>query len=1084
MRRIAIPFSLGLLVSVLTGADAVAQATAQINGTVKSQAGAVLPGAVIKVTQTGTGIVRQSLTDETGYYTLSNLPIGPYRLEVGSPGFRNYVRTGIVLHVNSSPVINVELEVGQETNQVEVQTPVAMVETQNSSAGQVFENDWILGLPLSGRNVTQLSVLAGETVQMGTTAAGSPILNIASGLGFGTAYNLDGADHRDSYTNQGLPLPFPDAIQEFEVQTGGLSARHGEAASVGAVTKSGTNQFHGDVFEFLRNDWFNAKNYFDLRKRRLKRNQFGGTVGGPIKPSKLFFFGGYQGTTLRQDPGNFISFVPTAAMMSGDWTGFTSPACNAGGQISLRQPFVNNRIDPGLYSRAALIIASRLPKASDPCGQIVWGLRSTGKDGQVIANVDYQASDKHSLFGRYVGTYTNFSNPSTSDNLLSTTSGGFETFAQSYNWGDTYRIGANTVNAFRLTVNRETVTRTSAEFFSPSEVGIIAYSYVPRHMFLSVASGFTLGSSGPASFRTTSYHVGEDVSTVRGTHQMAFGANLTHARSNGNSNLGSSGSYLFSGQSTGLGMADFLTGQLTIFAQSTPNALYMKQSFVGLYGMDTWKMTQRLTINYGLRWEPFLPPVSTNGRVYNFDYDRFRQGIKSMVFRNAPAGLSYPGDPGFPGKSGINTHWLNFAPRLGFAWDVNGNGHTSVRASYGLAYDYLPLQWRINAGFVAPWNFQTTLFSPPGGLVNPWRDFPGGNPYPIRFDQDARFPPYGSYETTPYNIRTPYVSSWNFSIQRQVGTDWLVSTTYMGSHTVHMWVQKPLNSAVYIPGGPCTLNGLTYPICSTIPNTNQRRRLILERPQDGVYFGVLDAFESGGTQSYNGLLLSVQRRAGRGITVSGNYTWSHCISDYADTAGLGPSSGASYLDPNNRDYDRGNCDSDRRHILNLMAMGETPRFAGSALRAVAGGWRVSGIFRKSSGAFLTVTSGSDIALTGTGIFNQRVNQVLTDPYLDKSAAPLTTYLNRSAFQLPRFGTLGSKGRATIEGPGTWQLDAALSKTFPIGDRQKVEFRAEAYNVTNSFRPGNPDTALNSFIFGQIRTALDPRIMQFALKYSF
>ncbi|PYV74128.1 MAG: hypothetical protein DMG96_21070, partial [Acidobacteria bacterium] len=419
----------------------------------------------------------------------------------------------------------------------------------------------------------------------------------------------------------------------------------------------------------------------------------------------------------------------------------------------------------------------------------------------------------------------------------------------------------------------------------------------------------------------------------------------------------------------------------------------MKQSWAGLYGQDTWKVKPRLTMNYGLRWEPFLPQVSTNGKVFNFDHNRFLQGTRSTVFRNAPVGLYFPGDPGFPDNSGIHKQWLKFAPRLGMAWDATGDGRTSLRAFYGLAYDYLPLQWRINAGRVAPWSPQITLV---GATVdNPWGSFPGGNPFPIKVDQNAHSCRWHLMRRLPYNIHTPYVSSWNLSLQRQIGMDYLVSATYLGSQTVHMWVQKPLNSAVYIPGGQCTLNGISYTPCSNLGNTNVRRRLSLERPQEGQSFAALDEFDDGCTQSYKGLLLSAQHRASRRISLVGNYTLSYCTSDYGDTNGFPPSAGVSYLDPSNRRFDRGNCDSGRRHIFNLTAMAQTPEFADRALRLAASGWRISGIYKQSSGAFLTVTTGFDPALNG--IANQRPNQVLENPYSDTSGRPLTIYLNPLAF---------------------------------------------------------------------------------------
>src|SRR5262245_43440329 len=380
MKRIVYCFLVGLLIAVFNCGAVWAQATAQISGTVKDQTGAVLPGAEVTVTQTETGVARMTLSNETGSYALPNLPVGPYRLEVGLPGFRTFVQTGIVLQVNASPVINAILEVGQVSEQVEVQANAAMVETRSSGIGQVIENERILELPLNGRNVNDLIVLAGAAVQTGTTSnrsfAGSPIVNVAGGLGFTAGYSLDGALHVDPYNGQSLPLPFPDALQEFKVETSGLSAQSGRGTSVGAVTKSGTNALHGDAFEFVRNDLFNARSYFATTHGTLKRNQFGGTIGGPITKGKLFFFGGYQGTTLRHEPADTRSFVPTAAMLAGDWTAFASAACNANRPVTLRSPFVNNRIDPSQYNRAAMNIVSKLPKSSDPCGEIRYGNRT------------------------------------------------------------------------------------------------------------------------------------------------------------------------------------------------------------------------------------------------------------------------------------------------------------------------------------------------------------------------------------------------------------------------------------------------------------------------------------------------------------------------------------------------------------------------------------------------------------------------------------------------------------------------------------------------------------------------------------
>jgi hypothetical protein len=503
---------------------------------------------------------------------------------------------------------------------------------------------------------------------------------------------------------------------------------------------------------------------------------------------------------------------------------------------------------------------------------------------------------------------------------------------------------------------------------------------------------------------------------------------------------------------------------------------------------DSWKATPNLTVNAGVRWEPYLPTVDTKGATFNFDYERFKQGIKTSVFKNAPAGFYYPGDPDFPGKSGVHKQWTNFSPRLGLAWDPNGDGRMSVRASYALSYEYYPLRFREDVTAASPWGKRNQLSSPAGGLDDPWRTVPGGSPFPFALNADTEFAPNGVYLSTRYDINNPYSSLWNLSVQREITTDTLLSASYIGTQTTHIWTTKLINPSIFFPGnavnGVCTSpEGYifnTTGTCSTNANLEARRKLTLERPADGRFIGALDEFDDGGTQSYHGLLASMQRRAARGLTINSNYTWSHCISDHYETDGPAPGSG--YVNPNNRDFDRGNCESDRRHIFNFTAVAETPEFAGRTTRILASGWRLSGIYRVSSGAPLNILSGDDRALIGIG--GQRASQVLASPYGDKSGRPLTNFLNRDAFVQPALGTLGNMGPLNVRGLRTWTFDMSLSRIFEVTEGQRLEFRAEAYNVTNSFRPVDPNTSVNNSQFGLIREARDSRIMQFALKYVF
>src|SRR5437870_2251375 len=403
MKRLVQFLTIVIVISLLACNSLWAQATAQISGTVKDQTGAVLPGVEVTATQTGTGVPRSAVTNETGSYVLANLPLGPYRVEAALAGFRTYVQTGIVLQVNSNPVINPILEVGQIADQIEVQADATLVETRNTGIGQVIDNVRVLELPLNGRQAQELIFLSGGAVGGGKQNSNrnypTDSISLAGGMDNGLTYLLDGGTHNDPFNNLNLPLPFPDALQEFKVETSAVPAQYGQhsAGAINAVTKSGSNDLHGDLFEFVRNGAMNARNTFALQRDSLKRNQYGGVVGGPIVKNKLFFFGGYQGTYERSAPTDQRSFIPTAAMLEGDFTAVTSPACVSGvRQITLRAPFVDNRIDPTQLSVPAVNMVKRLPTPVDECGLVQYGRRTNSNEHIFIGKMDYALNDKHS----------------------------------------------------------------------------------------------------------------------------------------------------------------------------------------------------------------------------------------------------------------------------------------------------------------------------------------------------------------------------------------------------------------------------------------------------------------------------------------------------------------------------------------------------------------------------------------------------------------------------------------------------------------------------------------------------------------
>ena len=1094
--------ALAALLLLSCGVSAWAQATAQLSGTVRDESGGVLPGVTITVTQTDTGFTRSVVSDATGAYVLSNLPLGPYRLEVSLQGFRTYVQTGIVLQVGAAPTINAVLGVGNLEETVSVEAAAPLVDVQSSGISEVVENERIVELPLQGRRVTDLIVLAGAAVNTGDVSGqrnrqDAVAISVAGGLRTGVAYVLDGAMHNDPYDNTNMPFPFPDALQEFSVATGGLSAQAGmhSGASVSAVTRSGTNAYHGNGFEFLRHHQFNSPEEFaaigedgEKVSDGLVRNQFGGTLGGPIVRDKLFFFGGFQGTITRQTPASFVAFVPTPAMLGGDFTGIASPACNAGRQVNLRAPFVNNRIDPARFSRAAVTISRSLPVTDDPCGEIRYSAPLDNNDKQFVARGDYQLNPNHSLFARYIDTFEDrLPTLSRTGNILTVRrefGANKQARAVSAAFGDTLVLGTSVVNAFRVTLNRTSnrLNDPPDEFFDAQDLGINLHSYVPGVIGLNVTNGFTVsgGNSVKVRINSESYQVADDISIVRGRHQMSFGGAVSFWTLDNEDNARAAGDFNFNGQATGIGLADFLTGQTSLVRHGAPGVLLMNQWYLGVFAQDTWRATDRITVNTGLRWEPYFGQNVRNGAVSNFSVDNFRQGIRTQRFINAPAGLLYPGDPDFPeGNSGIATQWRNVSPRVGVAWDVTGDGRTAIRSSYAMSFDFPSSIFLYIPASASPFANRVELSSVP--FEDPYRNVPGGDTHPLPATpaRDAEFPAFGAYGVMDPDINSTRVQQWNVTVERQLGTAWQASASYIGSYADRLWGQVHLNPGNFLGLGPCTISGQPFPTCTVTGNVDRRRTLYLENPVEGQGLGPVVRYDDVGEQSYRGLKLSFRRRADAGLSLSGNYTLAHCEAD-TEVSGSFSQFGGGYLKPDDPSFDRGNCSQTRTHIGNLSVAAQTPVFGNAALRALASDWRFAGILNARSGSWLTVTTGRDPA--GTGISGQRVNQILDDPYAaDRS---LDRYLNPAAFAQPAPGTLGDHTNNSIAGPGFWTVDLAITRLVPVATHS-LELRVEVFNLFNNFNWGSPNTNLDAGSFGRVTTQTgDPRIMQFGVKYGF
>jgi hypothetical protein len=815
----------------------------------------------------------------------------------------------------------------------------------------------------------------------------------------------------------------------------------------------------------------------------LKRSQFGGTVGGPILRDRLFFFAGYQGTAIRQTPAANLAYVPTTAMLAGDFTAFASAACNNGRAITLRAPFVGNRVAPSLFSPAAVKLAARLPATTDPCGELRYSTVADQNQGQAVSKIDYQWSDNHSIFVRYMRTFHKQDPPFASqpDNILAAASSGLDNLAQSAAFGDTRVFSSNLVNTFRVTYNQTTVDRYNLFVVDPPAIGSKVYTYEPGHMRVTISGGFSLGQdSGYGIADNKAYQVSDDVAMVRGNHQFAVGTSIAFWTSEQYTCARCGGDWTWNGQATGLGMADFMLGQVAVLEHGGPGGLIYDQKYVGVFAQDTWRASERITINGGLRWEPFFGQNITSGSVTNFSMEKFRAGVKSSRFVNAPAGFLYPGDEGVPpGNTGMNRQWWNLSPRAGVAWDVNGDGRTAVRASYGIAYDFPTGDYQFLQASAPPFGNRLRIDFPPGGFDDPYGHL-GGDPNPIVTSRDTVFPLFGSFGAIAPDINSPRVQSWNVTVERQLGTEWQAAVSYLGNYTDRLWELIGINPAVFMGLGPCTIHGVTYPTCSTTANTNQRRVLYLENPREGQLVGAIDLYDDTGTQTYRGVRLSVRRRAASGVSLNGNYTWSYCFG--SEMAGSLSQVSSGPTNPADPQFDRGNCSQNRTHIANLTAGVQTPQFANRALRLLASDWRVSGIVNARSGAWLTVTTGRDLSLNGQRFQQQRVNQVADDVYGDRT---LLNYLDRASFEFPAAGAFGTHVRNSVKGPGRWAVDLAVSRLIRVADRHEVEVRLEAFNLLNTFNWGNPNTSFSSGTFGRITAASgDPRIMQFGVKYGF
>jgi hypothetical protein len=1015
------------------------------------------------------------------------------------------------------------MQVGSATQTVEVNASASMVETKENSISALVDQQRINELPLNGRQVTQLIYTIGAAVPADSGDTGSKTfwnatrIAIAGGQGNGTAYLLDGADATDAMSNVNLPFPFPDALQEFSIETSSVSSQFGThpGATVNVVTKSGANAFHGDLFEYLRNGDMDARNFFSVTgPDTLKRNTYGGTAGGRIIKDKLFYFGGFQGVQNRQNPPSTTTHIPTAAMLDGDFSTIASAAC--GKKVTLINPngglpFPGNQIPVGQFDIAAFNLASKyLPTAAaNQCGLVTYGIPQTGDEQQFIERTDWVVSSKQNIWGRYF--WDHWTNPPVlvGQNLLTTTSPGNLELAQEATIGDSYAFSPTVVNTFHVSFNRRRDDRGPTNFpINWTDLGSNMFSNVPNFLLISgMTGGFTTycGTCAKGFFNVNDFQVADDVNWVRGRHQISFGANIIRVQNNTLSGFDENGAPTWNGQFTGLGMADFMLGKMSDFQQTNPTPDSLRTWVMSYYAQDSIRLNKFFTINVGLRWEPTFSDPDTQRRGDSFSEAGFLAGTHSTVHPSAPPGLFFPGDPGIPAANWSGQK-ANFAPRVGLVWNPSGEGKDTLRVGGAILYDS-----------AETWFNERETTNPPYGndidagaaqLSNPWATFAGGNPFP-QAPGNLFFPKSGVYIDMPVHPKSTYVVNWNITYQRQFKHDWMASASYLGNHTTHLWIALENDPDIYIPGN-CTAGqyGLTAagPCSSTASaNYQARRMLTLSGATGGNYYASIDRMDDGATSRYQGLLLSTQHRLSSHYTFLANFTDSYCLSDYDFGAALAGSTNSQIF---NRHADWGPCISDARYLFNASLVAtSTWHSDNKAMTALLSNWELAPLFQARTGQPITVTTGTDNSRTDLG--NDRPNQIQKDYQASNKICSSSIICvqkiangldgNLTAFIANTIGTYGDVGRNALRGPGYFGFDLQLSRTFAIKERYSLQFIANAFNIMNhtnfvgGFAPaGQPagasysgeSTALNSSTFGQLTGAYDPRILQLALKFRF
>lgn len=1110
-------FAIFCIFFILGSEGAFGQGLARISGTVTDPTGAAVPGATVVATRLATGEKNTVTSNGEGGYVFPSLAPAEYSVEVTANGFAGSLQKSVVLQADQAVTVNVTLNVGSSAQTVNVDAAPPQVDTTTGTLSQVIDERRVNDLPLNGRNAAALTTLVpgvvvapsanidqGQTKTFPVVAA----VTINGTRANQVNYMLDGGNNVDEYTNVNAPFPMPDALQEFSVQTSNYNAEYGQNAGgvVNIITRSGGHQFHGGAFEYVRNRVFNAANYFSYVNGKktvdpLKRNQFGGTFGGPViiphiynGQDKTFFFFGVQATRLRTNGVGGTSFLPTPAQLGGTFTGLSSPILNpktlAPYPCTPTGSTLTCTINPNDYNKSSLALLKYLPTISGNDGTYQFFRPSRQNFIEYTGRIDQSLGKKDHLMLRYF--YDSFDNAGVLDtsNLLSYSDQAAIRYHNAL-ISETHTFTDRLLNNFSLSYQIENASRGPlAGAPNVNDLGVNVWQPAFKQINqIQVANFFTIGDNPAATFRRNNYTLADDLHWVVGNHTLGFGFHGELAKVDVDNQFQQPGIFQFnSNASISNPLAGFLLGGLTNFQQASGQYFNNRYHVTGYYAQDSWKVNRRFTLTYGVRYEPFAPQHEKFNRQGMFSPSARAAGTVSTTHPNALAGLLFPGDAGFV-ENMVRPIYTHFMPRVGFAWDVFGDGRTSVRGGGGQFYDTrLPGVFDNIFANSVPYVASVNVQFLPTALAdfsNPYARVPGGNPFPAPQPPPATYFTTANYQSSGYSTfdpntyKLPVTYSWNLAIEQQYTSKLSGRVAYVGSRSNHQYVPSDINPTYN--QGP-SVGKRIYFSTNTLQNYTQQIALV----------------DSGGNAIYHSLQASLQNRMNNGLTLFFNYTWSKAIDNFpfgASATAVVPGSGYSLpvYEQNFKRLDYGPSDYDHRNVVSLSYVWQLPKFNGGKAfaRFVVNGWQTNGIFAFRSGDPLTVTGAGN---SGTNLGRERGVWNGQNPYGGNACGTVTTacksYLNTANFSTNPSYTVnlplsyGNVVKGSFVGPQYVDWDVSVMRYFPIHEAVQFQFRAEYFNVLNHTNFGDPNASVTNGAFGRVTSASDPRIGQLSLKLLF